>query len=228
MGLEVDQSEESHSPRAASMPNILEEDDNEDQEIELESPSHIRRPERVLSMSVATLPWRKLTTSKSEAAQLKIPQGPIPENHNKFANTRRKSNDIILFQSLNNFKFPPATRKQNGKDGETPPGVFTAEEDFAFRPDEALHRAPMRVPTNRGNKTDTSGRRNFAHRASIAVQNRIRKSSLWDLYTRAQIRTNQLRRNRLAQKLFEYFVHTLIVCFVYFVLVGIPLWRGTV
>jgi len=27
---------------------------------------------------------------------------------------------------------------------------------------------------------------------------------------------------------FEYFVYLLLVCFVYFVLVGVPLWKGAV
>jgi len=56
----------------------------------------------------------------------------------------------------------------------------------------------------------------------------FRRPTLVDAYERAKIRTVQLQREPWAQKLFEYSVYLLLVCFVYFVLIGVPLWNGAV
>ncbi|KAH7136787.1 nucleotide-diphospho-sugar transferase [Dactylonectria estremocensis] len=55
-----------------------------------------------------------------------------------------------------------------------------------------------------------------------------RKSSIYEVYDRAKIRGAHLRRKRWAQIVFEYAVYILLLCFIYFVLVGLPLWKGAV
>jgi len=56
----------------------------------------------------------------------------------------------------------------------------------------------------------------------------VRRSSLADLYDKAKVRGQKLQRKRWAQLLFEYTFYIIILAFVYFVLVGVPLWKGTV
>jgi len=56
----------------------------------------------------------------------------------------------------------------------------------------------------------------------------FRRPTLVDAYERAKIRTVQLQRKLWVQKVFEYSIYLLLVCFVYFVLVGVPLWNGAV
>jgi hypothetical protein len=56
----------------------------------------------------------------------------------------------------------------------------------------------------------------------------IRKSSMWQTYERAKERSVQLQRNRYIQVAFEYSIYATLVLFIYFVLVGVPLWRGAV
>lgn len=56
----------------------------------------------------------------------------------------------------------------------------------------------------------------------------FRRPTLVEAYERAKIRTVQLQRKPWVQKLFEYSVYLLLVCFVYFVLIGVPLWNGAV
>ncbi|KAL1617894.1 hypothetical protein SLS56_010772 [Neofusicoccum ribis] len=60
------------------------------------------------------------------------------------------------------------------------------------------------------------------------VRNSIRRSSVWDLYQNAKGRGAALQRQRWAQLLFEYTMYTLALAFVYFVFVGVPLWKGSV
>lgn len=55
-----------------------------------------------------------------------------------------------------------------------------------------------------------------------------RKSSLWQVYEKAKVRGVKLQRTRFAQVAFEYAVYIVLLSIVYFVLVGVPLWKGTV
>lgn len=56
----------------------------------------------------------------------------------------------------------------------------------------------------------------------------VRRSSLADLYEKAKVRGKQMQRKKWVQLLFEYTFYLIIVAFVYFVLIGVPLWKGTV
>jgi hypothetical protein len=55
-----------------------------------------------------------------------------------------------------------------------------------------------------------------------------RRNSLLDVYDKAKIRGEQLQRKRWVQLLFEFSCYFLILCFIYFVLVGRPIWNGAV
>lgn len=49
-----------------------------------------------------------------------------------------------------------------------------------------------------------------------------------DVYEKAKVRGAALQRKYWVRLLFEYGVYVLLLLFVYFVLVGMPLWRGAV
>jgi hypothetical protein len=51
---------------------------------------------------------------------------------------------------------------------------------------------------------------------------------MWETYEKAKKRGVQLQRNKWVQYAFEYTFYLILVCFVYFVLVGVPLWNGAV
>jgi len=55
-----------------------------------------------------------------------------------------------------------------------------------------------------------------------------RRNSLLDVYDKAKVRGEQLQRKRWVQLTFEYTCYLLILCFIYFVLVGRPIWNGSV
>lgn len=64
--------------------------------------------------------------------------------------------------------------------------------------------------------------------AVASVLNTGRRSSIAEMYEKAQIRQTKIKRSPLAQYAFEYFFYLVIVAVVYLVLVGIPLWKGVV
>lgn len=49
-----------------------------------------------------------------------------------------------------------------------------------------------------------------------------------EMYEKAKVRGKQLERKKWVQVLFEYTIYLLLLCFVYFVLIGLPLWKGAV
>lgn len=49
-----------------------------------------------------------------------------------------------------------------------------------------------------------------------------------ETFEKAKKRGEQLQRNKSAQIAFEYGIYLFILMFVYFVLIGIPLWKGAV
>jgi hypothetical protein len=55
-----------------------------------------------------------------------------------------------------------------------------------------------------------------------------RRNSLLDVYDKAKIRGEQLQRKKWVQLAFEFSCYLLILCFIYFVLVGRPIWNGSV
>jgi hypothetical protein len=56
----------------------------------------------------------------------------------------------------------------------------------------------------------------------------MRRSSLWDAYENAKARGKHLQRKKWVQVVFEYAFYLILLSFVYFVLVGRPLWNGAV
>lgn len=65
-------------------------------------------------------------------------------------------------------------------------------------------------------------------RTKIAIAEKLRKSSVEALYEKAKTKSQKLQRRPWVQKTFEYSCYLLILLFLYFVLVGLPLWKGAV
>jgi hypothetical protein len=60
------------------------------------------------------------------------------------------------------------------------------------------------------------------------VKQAIRRSSIYDVYEKAKQRGVELQRSKWAMRIFEYTFYLILVAFVYFVLIGLPLWKGAV
>lgn len=70
----------------------------------------------------------------------------------------------------------------------------------------------------------------FQRSASVwqDVRQKVRRSSMWDVYDKAKVRQVELQRSKFVQILFQYSIYTIYLAFIYFVLVGEPLWKGAV
>lgn len=55
-----------------------------------------------------------------------------------------------------------------------------------------------------------------------------RTSSMRKTFEKAKIRGAELQREKWVQIVFEYGIYLFLLCFVYFVLIGMPLWKGAV
>jgi hypothetical protein len=55
-----------------------------------------------------------------------------------------------------------------------------------------------------------------------------RRNTIRSTYEKAKKRGVEMQRQKWAQVLFEWGIYLFLVCFIYFVLIGMPLWRGAV
>ncbi|KAJ5902332.1 hypothetical protein N7495_002860 [Penicillium taxi] len=102
-----------------------------------------------------------------------------------------------------------------------------ADEDDAglsqnVRSKSLAHRKPSLVPYN----DDIA----CSHDASskLAAERSAKYTSMQDVYENAKSRGVALKRRYWLRVLFEYGFYLLLVLFIYFVLIGVPLWKGVV
>jgi hypothetical protein len=68
----------------------------------------------------------------------------------------------------------------------------------------------------------------LARKMTNASHSLQRKGSVWKTYENAKKRGVELQRKQWVQVLFEYGIYLFLLCFIYFVLIGRPLWNGAV
>ena len=162
------------------------------------------------------------------------------------------NNDAVLYRSLDNYTLSNQSRTAGRPLSEVPPeadyvGIFddpqTADTELST-PD--THLSMAKPPVDAEESYIQSARKAALTRlcmrsdrnASVvgpAVQkvkqgaaDLARRNSLLDVYDKAKIRGEQLQRKRWVQLTFEFSCYLLILCFIYFVLVGRPIWNGAV
>ncbi|TIA39636.1 hypothetical protein D6C78_03146 [Aureobasidium pullulans] len=59
------------------------------------------------------------------------------------------------------------------------------------------------------------------------VRKKVRRSSMWDVYENAKKRQLEIRRKRWVQIVFEYSFYFMLIALLYFLIIGVPLWKGT-
>ncbi|KAL8687992.1 MAG: hypothetical protein Q9218_005986 [Villophora microphyllina] len=64
--------------------------------------------------------------------------------------------------------------------------------------------------------------------AVSGVTDKLHTSSAREMYNKAKIKQEKLKRSKMAQSIFKYTFYTLLIACVYFVFIGLPLWRGAV
>lgn len=61
----------------------------------------------------------------------------------------------------------------------------------------------------------------------LNVRKKVRRSSMWDVYENAKKRQLEIRRKRWVQITFEYSFYAMLLVLLYFLIIGVPLWKGT-
>jgi hypothetical protein len=160
------------------------------------------------------------------------------------ASANHHTSNTILFRSLDNYTMGNAANNRDHRRSV----AIAPESDYL-----AAYEGTMEKTTSQDSSQDTlymakteteqpitpSG----ARRASYAVATLyrtitrtitqrttdfMRRSSLYDVYQNAKIRGKNLQRKKWVQIAFEYAFYLILLCFIYFVLVGRPLWGGAV
>jgi hypothetical protein len=160
------------------------------------------------------------------------------------ASANHQTSNTILFRSLDNYTMDNAADNH----GHRRSVAIAPESDYL-----AAYEGTMEKTTSQDSsqdtlymaKTETEQPTNpsGARRASYAVATLyrtitrtitqrttdfMRRSSLYDVYQNAKIRGQHLQRKKWVQITFEYAFYLILLCFIYFVLVGQPLWGGAV
>ncbi|KIW05792.1 uncharacterized protein PV09_03002 [Verruconis gallopava] len=60
------------------------------------------------------------------------------------------------------------------------------------------------------------------------VSSMARKTSMWGVYEKAKTKGRDFQRQKLVQFIFEYTAYGIMLAFIYLVLIGLPIWKGTV
>ncbi|KAK0309376.1 hypothetical protein LTR01_004483 [Friedmanniomyces endolithicus] len=85
-----------------------------------------------------------------------------------------------------------------------------------------------RIRQNSVVQATTEAINNVTETAVAGVANIARRTSLANLYEQAKTKGQTLQRKKWVQTLFEYLIYLILILFTYFVLVGMPLWKGAV
>jgi hypothetical protein len=183
---------------------------------------------------------QRRSTSGLQAAH-KTPQRSINIRQGQDTTSAGQHMDnTILFRSLNSYTLNEATRDRERKYSDiTLPGAdYLAAYQGSMEKDITQFHSgdpSCAVKDEPRQPRDSSAIR----RASIAIVSAyetlaqgtthlMRRSSLWDSYENAKMRGKHLQRKKWVQVVFEYAFYLILLSFVYFVLIGRPLWNGAV
>ena len=183
-----------------------------------------RRPQRSATVSEGTFARSNVTSCRTSAgSHLPISRDEQPA---------RAAQDFYMSQNFNNYHFPAAR-----PDLTRPLPVFAGRDST---PSYSLAHGERSSDAEVGVRR-TSTARSWApgldviRRASIAIEEAVeglssiaRRSTLSEVYEKAKVRQVQLKRSTIAQIGFQYVFYLFLLACVYFILVGIPLWKGVV
>lgn len=171
--------------------------------------------------------------------KLTVPVEDIPEG-------------TVLFKKLSRFNLQGgnSSRMKNLTEGETQDGsesdphtpsrYFVSLDEPSVAPrgssaEQEVHPGSGRATVERGRNSRRSTARAVAETVSDAVQTAThtiaqttRRTTLANIYEMAKVRKVELEREKWVRVLFEVSIYLLLLCFIYFVLVGRPLWNGAV
>ncbi|KAK3044503.1 hypothetical protein LTS18_001126, partial [Coniosporium uncinatum] len=158
----------------------------------------------------------------------------------------------ILYQNLKDFAF---VGKAHANSSTTLDAFDEMDPVFVVPSGGNLH--IQRTISVQGRRSSVQGRRSSVRRSSVlsthatggrrlsrrptldilpepvqeaiqVVAEKVKNSEMAELYEKAKVKGQNFQRKPWVQKVFEYGIYTILILFVYFVLVGRPLWNGAV
>ncbi|KAJ5191758.1 uncharacterized protein N7498_010743 [Penicillium cinerascens] len=172
-------------------------------------------PKQLLATAKFNSPWEQVKWEKS------LPQNDRTQPQYSATSKQNQSGGIVRSASLSTRRVArprPATRPQSN-----PPELHSWENIRR----SAFLKPPATVPEN---EPITPIKESFISPKSTPTNSQFnsRRSSMYEVYEKAKVRGVALHRKYWVRLLFEYSLYTLLILFVYFVLVGMPLWKGAV
>ena len=198
--------------------------------IDPRAPPPFRRPQRSATISLSR---SNVTSSRTSTASTRRPSNveqsvfQIPK---PVATSGQTGDNFYMLQSLNNYQFPGTAHNV------TAPLPVLINRDSGWSPERKRSSAAVRPDIERvASDRSWAPGLDVIRRASIAIEdtfenltNLARRSTLSDIYDKAKVRQIQLQRSTIVQVGFQYMFYLLILAFIFFVFVGIPLWKGVV
>ena len=158
---------------------------------------------------------------------------------NKNVSVLPQMDETVLFRSLEGYALheAAAVRSRKYSSAVPPDADFLAtyegslEKDIEQHSDESLHAIKEKIdmpPDPSMIRRASIGMASLYQTITRGTTNLMRMTTLRDAYENAKIRGKYLQRKKWVQVVFEYTFYLILLCFVYFVLVGVPLWKGAV
>ena len=204
--------------------------------VEPRGPPLTRRPQRSATITIGSLARSDATSTRTSTASTRRPSNAEQLGLRKpepAITPNQAADNSYMFQSLNNYRFPGTKHNVtpslpvfigrefdlNGRsstdrrdNSEVSPNLWRVASDRSWIPGlDVIRRASIAIDDTLENLT------------SLA-----RRSTLADVYEKAKVRQVQLRRSTVVQIGFQYCFYLLILASIYFILVGVPLWKGVV
>lgn len=130
-----------------------------------------------------------------------------------------------LFQALSGYSMSGSDSSSSGQAGSS--SSSDSATDGAKTPT-----APVRPSISYAPEREKKPRsKSFAHAVggrARRLSQAVRRSSMWDVYEKAKTRGAEIQRKKWAQVVFEYGFYIFLLAFVYLLIIGMPLWRGSV
>lgn len=149
------------------------------------------------------------------------------------------ADSTILFRSLNyTLNEADTNRERKHSSAIAPDSDYLAAYEGTLEKETTQEQSEDSLYTTK-TETEEPPNPSATRRASVAIASLyrtitqgttdlMRTSTLYEVYENAKIRGKHLQRKKWVQVTFEYTFYLILLCFVYFVLIGRPLWNGAV
>ena len=144
-----------------------------------------------------------------------------PAAEYKSPHTYPRPADSSIHQILESFRFPPTAHIVSGIHNDV---LHMGSSEVSSHIEE--HRQPKNRQASKITLASVSRRMSVI--PSLFTPDRSRHPTLYNLLDQAKDVEKRIRRSFVYQKIFEYCFYAVLLAALYFILVGMPLWKGLI